>query len=102
MGRDTVVRGRGPGARGDHRGRCWGDILSSCSYSRIGPGGHDGGRVGGVHELGVPLIIAHILSLFCTTINQLLLSICVAFLPGVFSKSLIGEIMGKECEREEN
>ena len=32
-------------ARGGRRGRCWGDILSNCSYSCAGGGGCDGGRV---------------------------------------------------------
>ena len=37
--------------RGGHRGQCWGDILSDCSYSCAGSG-CDGGRVRGVFGLG--------------------------------------------------
>ena len=44
------------GLRGGRRGRCWGDILGYCSYSRAGGRGHNGGGVG-FHGRG-PLIIA--------------------------------------------
>ena len=42
---EVPVRG-GTGARGDRRGRCWGDILSDCSYSCASSRGRDGGGVG--------------------------------------------------------
>ena len=89
------------GARGDHRGRGWGDILSDGSYSRTGPRGCDGGRVGvhgGVLELTIARIWFHCVlsSISCTNHSLVVPSWCV------FPESLIGEMEGKEREREEN
>ena len=56
------------GARGGHRGRFWGDILSNCSYSRPGSGGRDGGGV--QFHNGVPIIVARICLVFCVPLHR--------------------------------
>ena len=104
MGRDpatseSVSAGGATGARGGRRGRCWGSILSNCSYSHAGGRGRDGGGVfGGV--LG-QLIIARIG--FVLYYHQSAVRITVFCLVlGAFLSSLVGEMDGKEREREEN
>ena len=104
MGGDTVAgesvsAGGVAGARGDRRGRCWGDILSSCSYSRAGSRGRDGGELG-VHS-GVPqLTIARVLFVYYHQSAVRMTVFCLVL--DVLLSLLIGEMEGKEREREEN
>ena len=84
--------------RGDHRGRCWGDILGNCSYSRTDSGGRDGG---GVPWLGGQLTIIRIG--FVLYYHQLAVEYQCFCLVLVHSlSSLVGEMEGKDREREEN
>ena len=96
---ESVPARRVAGSRGDRRGRCRGDILSNCSYSRAGSRGRNGG---GVFD-GVPEQLITVVSCgLCTIINWLFGMTVFVFVFGVFLNSLIGEMEGKEREREEN
>ena len=103
MGGDPVTSEPVPtrgvaGARGGSRGRCRGDILGNCSYSRAGSRGCDGGGVfGGVpYQLTIARVclVYYYQSAIRITVFRLVLvcSLCL----------LVGEMEGKECEREEN
>ena len=85
------------GVRGGRRGRCGGSILCHCSYSRAG-GGCDGGGVG--FHGGFPIIIARVLSCVLLLSAVRIAVFCLSLV--CFLSALIGEMEGKECEREEN
>ena len=85
--------------RGGRRGRCRGNILCHCSYSHAGRGGRDGGGVFG----GVPghiITVARVLVVYYYLSAVRITGFCLVF--GVFLSSLIGEMEGKEREREEH
>ena len=98
---ESVTARRAAGVRGDRRGRCWGSILSDCSYSRAGRGGCDGGV--GIHGGGVRLLNNS------TTCSCLLYHYyrpyelqCLVSFSGCSLSSLVDGMEGKEHEREEN
>ena len=86
------------GARGGRRGRFWGSILSNCSYSRSSDRGHDGGGV--FSGVPGPLTIVLVCLVVPLSIGHTNNSVSSCF--GVFLSSLVDEMEGKECEREEN
>ena len=97
-GESVSARGAA-GARGGRRGRCGGNILRYCSYSRASRGGRDGGGVG-FHD-GAPITIARV----CDPVVLLLYRPYMTMFRlafGVSLSSLIGEMEGKDREREEN
>ena len=93
------VSTRVAGARGGRRGRCWGDILSNCSYSRTGRGGLDGGGVG-IHG-GVPIIIARVFVLSVPLLSAVQIPVFCLVLVCPLS-SLTDGMERKENEHEEN
>ena len=87
------------GARGGRRGRCGGSILCHCSYSRTGRGGCDGGGVG-FHD-GAPIITVARVHV-CVPLLSAIHIQCFVLSLVCFLSLLIGEMDGKEREREEN
>ena len=88
------------GARGDRRGRHWGDILGDCSYSRAGSRGCDGGGVR-VHGW----VLGQLIAVVCNFVVPLSIgrtNNSVSSCLGAFLSSLIGKMEGKEREHEEN
>ena len=87
--------------RGDRRGRCWGDILGNCSYSRTSGRGRDGGGVG-VHAGVLRQLITVPYVRFLVPLQSAVRITVFCLVFGAFLSSLVGEMDGKEREREEN